>query len=146
MQDSYDFIFFDPELRNGFVEFVESQGITCQLREDPLGFIVALPDSIDDDLLDHIEQRYEEFEQAQAERMSQTQGGLQQLAGIRFELPDGRSCMVPLEVDMAHRLLASFSIEEVQQLFQSVIDSAQASDSDRPLCQTLRAAAHERKR
>lgn len=145
MQDSYDFIFFDPELRNGFVEFVESQGISCQLREDPLGFIVALPDSIDDDLLDRIEQRYEEFEQAQAERMTHS-GGLQQLAGIRFELPDGRSCMVPLEVDVAHRLLASFSIEEVQQLFQSVIDSAQAVDSDRPLCQTLRAAAHERKR
>ncbi len=108
MQDSCDFIFFNPEPRNGSVEFVERLGISCQLREDPLGFIVVLPDSIDD------------------------------------KLPDGRSCMAPLEVDVAHRLLASLFIEEVQQLFQNVIDSAQSAESDRPLCQTLRAAAHER--
>jgi len=55
-------------------------------------------------------------------------------------LPDGRSCMVPLQPDMANRLLSCFSFEEIQLLFDAVARSA-LDPKDSHLCEILRADA-----
>lgn len=133
-----EYIFFDTGLRDQFVAYADSLGLTCELRDDALGLVVALDEeALDDELEDQLEERYEQLQAEQASLLTQEEGGLKQLAGFRVNLPDGQSCQVPLPPEMANRLMASFSLEEIQALFDTVARSV--LDPHQNLCKILRA-------
>jgi hypothetical protein len=77
--------------------------------------------------------------------MSQMEGGLKKLAGFKLILPDGQISMVPLQPDMANRLLSCFSFEEIQVLFDTVARSA-LDPKDSHLCEILRADTNAKRR
>lgn len=131
-----EYIFFDPALRDAFVVYAESQKVNCTLQDDALGFVVAVPEDIGEAVEDALEERYTALEREQARLLSEERGGLKQLAGFRFDLPDGQSRMVPLETEIANRLLAVFSLEEVQHLFEAVARSA-LNPPEEHLCKVL---------
>ena len=133
-----EYIFFDAGLRDRFVGHARSLGVACDLRDDHMGWIVAVPEDLADDLAESLEAHYDELEEEQSGLMSQSEGGLRRLAGFQLVLPDGQTCMVPLQPDVANRLLACFSLEEIQVLFDTVARSA-LNPKDRPLCEILRA-------
>ncbi len=135
MNDMMEYIFFDAGLRDSFVEHAQGMGVDCVLQDDSMGLVVAVPEDLDDELMDALEARYDELQQDQS-RLELSEGGFKRLAGFRFDLPDGRSCMVPLQTEMANRLLASFSMEEIQALFGEVARRALNPTEDR-LCQLL---------
>lgn len=132
-----EYIFFDAGLRDSFVAHADSLGLTCELRDDALGLVVALDEeALNDELEDSLEERYEQLQDEQAGLLAQEDGGLQQLAGFRVNLPDGQSCQVPLPPDLANRLMASFSLEEIQTLLDTVARSV--LDPRQHLCEILR--------
>lgn len=133
-----EYIFFDANLRDRFVEYAKGMGVACDLRDDNMGLVVAVPEDLADDLADILEARYDKLEEEQSDLMSQSEGGLKKLAGFKLVLPDGKICMVPLQPDMANRLLSCFSIEEIQVLFDTVARSA-LDLKDSHLCEILRA-------
>jgi hypothetical protein len=133
-----DYIFFDAGLRDKFVEHAYRLGVACELRDDMLGLIVAVPEDLADDLVDSLEARYDALQDEQADLMSEMEGGLKKLAGFKLVLPDGQTSMVPLQPDIANRLLSCFSIEEIQVLFDTVARSA-LDPKDSHLCEILRA-------
>ena len=132
-----EYIFFDANLRDKFVEHATGLGVACDLRDDNLGLVVAVPEDLADDLADSLEARYDELQDEQTDLMSRSEGGFKKLAGFNLVLPDGQTCMVPLQPDMANRLLASFSFEEIQVLFDTVARSA-LDPKDSHLCEILR--------
>ncbi len=131
-----EYIFFDAGLRDRFVQYAGELGVTCELRDDTMGLIVAVPEDLPDHLVDKLETGYDELQDDQSELMSQS-GGLSKLAGFKLVLPDGQITMVPLQPDMANRLLASFSIEEIQALFDTVARNV-LDPKDGHLCEILR--------
>lgn len=132
-----EYIFFDAGLRDEFVAHARDLGLTCELRDDNMGLVVAVDEeALNDDLEDQLEERYEQLEERQAELLTQEEGGLKQLAGFRVNLPDGQSCQVPLPPEMANRLMASFSLEEIQALLDTVARSV--LDPRQHLCKILR--------
>jgi hypothetical protein len=133
-----EYIFFDAGLRDKFVEYAQGLGVARELRDDVMGLIVAVPEDLADDLEDKLEARYDELQEEQSDLMTGMEGGLNKLAGFKLVLPDGQTCMVPLQPDMANRLLASFSLEEIQVLFETVARSA-LDPKDSHLCEILRA-------
>ena len=133
-----EYIFFDAGLRDKFVEYARTIGVTCELRDDSMGLVAAVREDLSDDLTDNLEDRYDELQEAQSELLTQSEGGLKKLAGFQLELPDGQTCTVPLKPDMAKRLLSCFSFEEVQVLFDAVARSV-LDPGNRPLCEILRA-------
>ena len=132
-----EYIFFDTNLRDKFVKYATGLGVLCDSRDDNLGLVVAVTEDLADDLADSLEVRYDELQDEQSELMSQMAGGLGKLAGFNLVLPDGQTCMVPLQPDMANRLLACFSHEEIQVLFDTVACSA-LDPKDSHLCEILR--------
>lgn len=135
-----EYIFFDAGLRDRFVAYADSLGLTCELRDDHLGLVVALDEeALNDELEDSLEERYGQLEDEQAGLLAQEDGGLKQLAGFRVNLPDGQSCQVPLPPEMANRLMASFSLEEIQGLFDTVARSV--LDPHHHLCEIMHAEA-----
>jgi hypothetical protein len=133
-----EYIFFDAGLRDKFAEHARGLGVACELRYDMMGLIVAVPEDVAEDLVDSLEARYDGLQDEQADLMSQMDGGLNKLAGFKLVLPDGQTCMVPLQPDMANRLLDCFSVEEIQVLFETVARSA-LEPKDSHLCEILRA-------
>ena len=125
-----EYIFFEAPLRNAFVEYAEGLGIACALHDDPMGLVVAIPEDIAGNLEDALEERYDELQEEQAQLLAAEEGGLKRLAGFRFGLPDGQSRMVPLQPDMANRLLAGFSLEEIRALFEAVARSAVSAEEN----------------
>lgn len=133
-----EYIFFDAGLRDRFVEHAGKLDVACELRDDTMGLIVAVSEDLADDLVDDLEACYDELQDEQADLISRTEGGLEKLAGFKLVLPDGQTCMVPLQTDMANRLLACFSLDEIQVLFGTVARSA-LDPRDSHLCEILRA-------
>lgn len=130
-----EYIFFDSALRDKFVAFAEQHGLPCTSTEDSMGLTVAIPEDIPEDMSDEIEEYYETLEDEQ-EELSKANGDLNRIAGFNFSLPDGQQRMLPLPSEMANRLLANFSMEEIQGLFNAVADRTLNPDSGH-LCKIL---------
>lgn len=133
-----EYIFFDSSLRDKFVEYAIALGVACELRDDTMGLIAAVPEDLDYELVDGLEERYDELQEEQSDLLAQSEGGLKKLAGFQLSLPDGQTCTVPLQPDLANRLLSCFSFEEIQVLFDTVARTV-LDPRDRPLCEILRA-------
>lgn len=133
-----EYIFFDASLRDKFVEYAGKLGVACELRDDTMGLIVAVPEDLDEGQVKSLEERYDELQEEQSDLLALSEGGLRKLAGFQLVLPDGQTCTVPLQPDVAKRLLSCFSFEEVQALFDTVARSV-LDPRDTPLCEILRA-------
>lgn len=136
-----EYIFFEAALRDKFVAYAKQRNVPCTASDDTLGLLVAIPEDLPEDMADELEDYYEILEDEQA-RLSKLEGDLKHLAGFRFTLPDGESRMLPVQPEMASRLLASFSLEEIQALFENVARCT-LNPNDEHLCQIL--AAQEKK-
>ncbi len=134
----FEYIFFDAALRDRFVKYAASQGVHCTLQDDHMGMVVAVPEDIAESVEEALEQHYEELEQEQSELLVEEDGGLRQLAGFRYLLPDGQPRMVPLQPEIANRLLAAFSMEEIQALFENVAQNVLEAGEEH-LCKVLAA-------
>lgn len=131
-----EYIFFEALLRNAFVEYATGLGVPCALHDDPMGLVVAIPEDIAENLEDALEECYDKLQEEQAQLLAGEEGGLKRLAGFRFDLPDGQSRMVPLQPDMANRLMAGFRLDEIQALFEAVARSAVSAEENH-LCKVL---------
>ncbi len=130
-----EYMFFDASLRDKFVQHVRELGVACTLQDDSMGLIVGVPEDLSDTTEALLEALYEALQEEQASQVDQSEGGLKKhLAGFRLELPDGQSCMVALQPDIANRLLDCFSLEEIQALFATVAKRA-LDPRDISLCQ-----------
>lgn len=138
-----EYIFFDGALRDRFVKYAASQGVNCTLQDDPMGMVVAVPEDVADEIEEALERCYGELEEEQSELLLEEEGGLSQLAGFRYNLPDGQLRMAPLEADIANRLMAAFSIEEIQALFETVARNA-LEPHEEHLCKILAAKKIDR--
>lgn len=137
-----EYIFFDAALRDRFVNYSQELGVLCETWDDNMGMVVGVKDDLDDVLVDKLEVHYEALQDEQAEQMSHTEGGLKSMAGFSLVLPDGKMSTVPLQPDIANRLLASFTLDEIQALFSTVAKSA-LDPKEIHLCQLLHAKANE---
>jgi len=55
-----EYIFFDADLRERFVQAVAARALACQVREDAMeGFVVRIADEPADDVLEALEAEYE---------------------------------------------------------------------------------------
>jgi len=114
-----DYIFFDEALRARFVAYAEQRNVPCTVSDDNLGLLASIPETFPEELIDELEDYYEQLQDEQAD-LSHAEGEFNRLAGFRFNLPDGQSRMLPLQTGIANRLLANFTLEEIQNLFEAV--------------------------
>jgi len=136
-----EYIFFDATLRDKFVSYARQHDVPCTAIDDNMGLVVAIPEDLPDEVADSLEEYYEALEDEQAS-LSRAEGDLKRLAGFRFNLPNGESRMLPLQTDVANRLLVHFTLAEIQALFENVARCT-LNPNDEHLCHIL--AAQENK-
>ena len=130
-----DYIFFDLELRDRFVQGLSARGLTSSAHDDAMeGFVVALDTDPGDDLLDEIEEMYDALMQEQmllAEQRSDW--GSHQVASLQIARADGSETEVRLPPAVARKLLAHYSVDEARDLVSAIAHSLE-NPVDGPLC------------
>jgi hypothetical protein len=129
------YIFFDEQLRDRFMQSVTQQALRCETRPDTMeGFVVELTEEPDDEVLDALEAQYETLMDEQIALAESREGWItHQVAGVGITRADGSPCIVRLPTDIARLLLANFTTGQVQALVQAVAQSLE-NPIDGPLC------------
>lgn len=130
-----DFIFFDAGIRDRYVAYLKSLQLASTVRDDHFGWVVEVPEKqLTDALMHELEATYDALQDEQMRLTEEETGGLEKhVAGFRVTLPDGRTTTVAVSPDIANRLMAHFSLEEIDALFASVASSALHPNND-PIC------------
>lgn len=131
-----EFIFFDHDLCQRFVAYLAKEGIESKVRDDHFGWVVGLDETLLDDMrILAIEAEYEALEHEQMHLTEEGEGGLEKFAaGFGVALPSGETILVDIPPNLATRLIAQFTLDEIHEMFSRV--AAQALQPDhRPVCQ-----------
>lgn len=130
-----EYIFFEVTLRDRFVAFLAEHGVPAEVSDGD-GFQVAIPDDLDDDLSDEIDECYDRLLQENAEMMESEEGGVEKsAAGVRVQLSDGTPCMVRLSPELMARMLGCITLEELRDMVQAIALQVEDPD-DLPVCHT----------
>ena len=119
-----EYIFFDTDLRDRFVQGLSGRAVTCETRADVMeGFVVALTRELDEATLDAIEQEYETLMNEQMLRAeSRPDWVSHQVAGVRFTRADGSDCTVRLPAAAARPRMESITDDEAHALGTDIAD------------------------
>jgi hypothetical protein len=131
----FEYMLFDEALRDRFVAFAAARGIAGTVRKDEIaGFVVALPDELDDALEEAIEAEYESIMDEQM-LLAESDEGLvsHAVAGVTVTLADGTSRAVRIPPPIARRLFEHFTPEEVHEIATAIAQGV-ANPIDGPIC------------
>lgn len=133
----YEFCFLTNDRGANFVTQVEALGLVVTSRPDPINeavTIVAIPDDIDDALLDQIEAWYEsDTQKNEAAARAEDREDEQRSAGIWVPLPQGGASLARIDPLLMNRILAVLTPDELQQ-FVAAIAAAVEHPDQTPLC------------
>jgi hypothetical protein len=135
---SVEYIFFNEGLRDRFVAFIHTKGVMSQVRDDEVeGFVVRVPEEIDDAVSDAIEEEYDALMHEQILLAENDESwATRQVMGVEIRLADGKSCMVRIDGAIGRRLSEHFSPEEIHELVSAIAQSIE-NPAEGPLCRKV---------
>jgi hypothetical protein len=130
-----EYAFFDSSLAQSFADTAARHHVDCLIRDDAVaGWVASVPDELSDEVLDALDECYEELQLEQAVRAESEEGWVtKRLAGIQVTLADGSLTTVRLAPDIANKLLAAFTPEDAQALVQAIVRNLE-DPATGPLC------------
>jgi hypothetical protein len=129
-----EYVFFNTKPRDAFIRYLDDNGISHEATDDDMGLIVAVPEDLDELILQNIENHYDELME-NAEELLLEEGSEEEksLAAITIELDNGQTTYVTVSPDFMNRILGVVSMDELNEFIDSIASSIQHPD-DRPLC------------
>ena len=131
----FEYMFFDEALRDRFVAFASERGIASTVRQDEIaGFVVELPDGLDDELQEAVEAEYDSIMDEQM-LLAESDAELvsHHVAGVTVTLADGTTRAVRIPPPIARRLFEHFTPGEVHEIATAIAQSVE-NPIDGPLC------------
>jgi hypothetical protein len=130
-----EYVFFDEAIRESFLQFLRERGVDARAN-DADGCIAEVPEDLDDELAEAIDEKYELLLQETAALMEEGEHALEKnVAGVTFQLSDGTPCTVRLNPDLVARVLNCLTMEEFRDMVQLIASGVENPDN-RPLCHT----------
>lgn len=131
----FEYMFFSEVLRDRFMAFAAEHGIASTMRQDEIaGFVVELPDGLDDDLQDTIDDEYDSIMDEQMLLAEADEELVSHHAfGVTVTLEDGSTRAVRIPPAVARRLLEHFTPDEVHEIATAIVQSAE-NPIDGPIC------------
>jgi hypothetical protein len=131
----FEYMFFDEALRDRFVAFASARGIASTVRQDEIaGFVVELPDGLDDELQNAFEAEYDSIMDEQM-LLAESDEELvsHHVAGVTVTLADGTTRAVRIPPPIARRLFEHFTSGEIHEIVTAIAQSIE-NPIDGPLC------------
>jgi hypothetical protein len=129
-----EYVFFDARPRQRFVDFLRFHQVPCDQLEDGDTFGVAIPEDTDAELLEAIEDRYDELmtlDQALVEADEADAGA--HAAGVVLNLASGQSVYARVRPALLAKVMEVLTAEELGELVNAVVDAVEHPDA-RSLC------------
>ncbi|PKO83247.1 MAG: hypothetical protein CVU17_09555 [Betaproteobacteria bacterium HGW-Betaproteobacteria-11] len=135
-----DYVFFDAALCDEFIAYAASLNIACRCAVDEnMDATVAVrtvttADDLPGALLALLEARCDELLDETASRVASAEGWVgKRLAAVSATLADGSVRTIRLDPELANKLLATFSTEEIHRLVSEIAAGLAAPEEPR-LC------------
>lgn len=130
-----EYVFFHQPLADMFIERLGAMSIAYESKADELGIIVAVPEDLDDAVMDTLDGYHEELLAQSEDLLNAEAGGTEkQAAALNITLSDGRVVQSSVRPELMNKLLGALSFEELNELLESIVDSIEHPD-ERPFCQ-----------
>jgi len=129
-----EYMFFDAALGERFLDYAKGLGLAGRGRPDRIaGYVIELPEDLDDALQDEIEARYEDMMAEQQSLVEQQDASARTVMAIWVELPDGERRSVRVKAQWARRLYEHFTPDEVNEIVGEIAHGV-LNPVDGPLC------------
>lgn len=130
-----EYIVFDEDLRDRFVDFIRARNLACEVRPDPIaGYAVRVPDDLAEDVEDELEEEYDALMGLQQDLVEQGDGSDDRsVMAVDVELADGRQLSISVPAVYARRLHENFAIDEIRDLVRTIAEGALDPQTG-PLC------------
>lgn len=130
-----EYIFFHKQLLEQFLKQLEQLNIACETRDDAMGLVAALPEDIDDALMEQIDEIYEAL-LGDTEKLLNTDDTAsdKHAAAITLTLKNGEAVDAPIDPALLKRVLSVISYEELNELVEAIVDGVENPDRS-PFCQ-----------
>jgi hypothetical protein len=132
-----EYVFFNHHPCNTFVSHIENMGIDVSVSDDEGSFIVTLSEDIDEELLDALEQLYDELidlDRDIEEQKLDDSTGSTHTAGITVNLKDGSTVYAGVSPLLLSKLLQCIDLQELNTLVDAIADAVENKDAC-SLCQ-----------
>jgi len=132
-----EFVFFDPRPRRQFAEFLRRHRIPVTELDEDEAFGIAIPEEVDDALLEEIEAQYDELmamdrELFEADADAAEKG--RQAAGVVLNLVSGATVYAQVDPLLLGRIMEVLTPQEFGEVVNAIVDAVEHPDA-RPLCQ-----------
>jgi hypothetical protein len=130
-----EYIFFDERPWRQFIDYLESLGLQPTYSSGDQGWLVALPEDLDDALDEKVEAYYDRMLEMNESLVAEAEGDAHvHTAGVNVTLADGRVVQAAIDPKLMQRLLAAVTPEELGDLVNAIADAVENPD-ERPFCQ-----------
>ncbi len=139
-----DYIFFHKTPLKKFQAFLDTQKIPYendtefQASVEETGFTVSISDDYEMDILDKVEDYYDDMMELNAELVSAEEQALEgageiENAGISVNLSDGTTVLADVDPNLIYKLSEALSPSEILELINAIASAVENPDK-RPLC------------
>ncbi|MBT3059017.1 MAG: hypothetical protein G8D61_04420 [gamma proteobacterium symbiont of Ctena orbiculata] len=130
-----DYILFDERSWRDFIDYLRQLGLEPEVSVGDEGWLVALPEDLDEAIDAKIEACYDRLLDRDEIRIAAGEGEAHRhRAGVNVTLGDGRVVQAPVDPGLMRRLLAAVSPGELGEFVDAIVAAVENPD-DRPLCQ-----------
>jgi hypothetical protein len=129
------FAFFDTDIREQFIEHAKSQGMQPELDEHADEYLAIVPDDLDPDVLEGLEEAYNEIMTTGMNLWEQEEESVveRSAAGVKVELSDGTVCNIKFDAEIMRKLLGCLTPLELENLVQAIALAVE-NPTDAPIC------------
>jgi hypothetical protein len=135
-----EYVFFHETPFQSFVKFLEFHKISPKITIEEDSYEIAIPEDIDDDLLNQIDEKYDELmdmNQNLFEEQEGTSSNNYSLASIGFKLSDGTTSHADIDSKLMSRIMEAITPEELNTIIDAIVTAVE-NPEQRTVCQRIR--------
>ena len=134
-----EFIFFHKTPHGLFIDWLEEKGLEPESSTEDETYQVYLPEDLDDELYDEIEEKYETFMEMNEEILKQenVDEADYHMAGIAVHLRDGNVSYADIDPKLLGRVMGAITPEEFAIIVDAIVTAVE-NPQRRTFCQRER--------
>lgn len=132
-----EYILFHEKPFQLFIDWLKSKNVPFETEIDEDNHLIRIPEDIDDDLLNEVDERYDALMDMNQEIVDDEERENQQghhMAGVVVTLKDGSVSYADIEPKLLGRVISTISPEEFGVIVAAIADAVE-SPQPQPYCQ-----------
>lgn len=135
-----DYVLFDEVPYKLFIDWLKSKSVTYAVERDEDNYIIKVSEDLDEDLLDDIDDKYEELMDMNQDIINESEkenNDGYNMAGVVVTLKDGTISYADIDSKLLSRVISVISPEELGEIVCAIADAVE-TPQPKTYCQRVR--------